>query len=64
MARLNAQVQLELAVDPVDPLVVPFEALDVAQVQEAQPEAPVTLVVRQPYQLIGNDAVFRISFAV
>ena len=34
MARFDAQVQLELAVNPVDALVVPFEALYVAQVQE------------------------------
>ena len=32
MARLDPQVQLKLAVNPVDALVVPFEALDVAQI--------------------------------
>jgi hypothetical protein len=64
MARLNPQVQLKLTVNPVDALVVPFEALDVAQVQEAQAEAPVALVVRQPYQPVGDDAVLRVQLGL
>jgi hypothetical protein len=32
---LNAQVQLELAVNPVDAVVIPFEAVHIAQMQEA-----------------------------
>jgi len=35
LVRLNAQVQLQLPVDTVDLLVVPAEALDVVQAQEA-----------------------------
>jgi len=64
VARLNPQVQLELAVNPVDTLVVPFEPFDVAQVQEAQPEAPVALVVRQPYQPVGDDTVFFVQLGL
>ena len=55
MARLDPQVQLEVAVAPVDALMAPFEALDVAQVQKAQPRAPVALVVRQSYQPVGDE---------
>ncbi len=61
---LDSQVQFELAVDPVDTLVVPFEALHVAQIQEAQPEAPVPLVVRQPYQPVGNKDVFSVQLGL
>ena len=64
MTRLDPQVHLELAVNPVHTLVVPFEALDVAQVQEAQPKAPVALVVRQPHQPVGNEDVFRVQLGL
>jgi hypothetical protein len=37
---LDPQVQFKRAIDAVDPLVVPGEALDVPQIQEAQAEAP------------------------
>ena len=42
-ARFDAQVQLELAVEPVDALEVSLEPPDVAQVQVAQPKAPVEM---------------------
>jgi len=61
MARLDPHVQFELAINPVDAFVIPSEAFDVAQVQEAQTEAPVTLVVRQPYQPVRNELVFRVQ---
>jgi hypothetical protein len=64
MARLDAQVELEFAVNPVDPFVVPFEALDVAQVQEAQPEALVALVVCQPHQPVSNEDVFCVQLGL
>lgn len=64
MARLDAQVQLELAVNPVDALVVPFEALHVAQVQEAQSKAPVALVICQPYQPVRDHAVLGIELGL
>ncbi len=64
MARLDPQVQLELTVNPVDALVVPFVALHVAQVQEAQSKAPVALVVRQPYQPVGDDAVLCVQLGL
>lgn len=49
-----AKAQARLAVDPVDPFVVPAIALHVAQVQKAQPKAPGALVRRQPFQPIGD----------
>src|SRR5471030_420540 len=61
MARLDPQVQFQLAIDPVDALVIPFETLHVAQIQEAQAEAPVALVVSQAYQPVGYDSVFRVE---
>src|SRR5438093_13708123 len=45
LARLDPQIQFELAVNPVDAFVVPLEALHVAQIEETQTEAPVALVV-------------------
>jgi hypothetical protein len=64
MARLDPQVQLELAINLVDALLVPFEAFHVTQVQEAQTESPVAQVVRQPYQPVGNEIVFRIRLGL
>src|SRR5690554_7771013 len=52
--RLDSQVQLQLAVYPVHPLVIPAVALDVAQEQEAQAESPVALIRGQPDQPVGN----------
>lgn len=39
VARFDAQVQLQLAIDAVDALVVPFAAFHVAQVKKAQADA-------------------------
>jgi hypothetical protein len=64
MARLDPQIQVQLAVNPVDAVVVPLEALHVEQVQEAQSEAPVPVVVRQPYQPVGNDTGFRVELGL
>jgi len=62
MAWFDPQVQLKLAINPVDAfMVIPFETFYVTQIQDAQPEAPVALVVRQPYQPLGNDVVFCIQ---
>jgi len=58
MAWFNPQVQLKLAINPVDAFMVPFETFYVTQIQEAQSKTPVALVVRQPYQPVGNDVVF------
>lgn len=58
LLRLNPQIQLELPVDSVHPLVVPVVAFHVAQEQVAQTKAPVTLIRRQPDQPIGNLGIF------
>ena len=60
MTRLDSQIQLELTINPARSFVVPFEVFEVAQVRKEQPIASVALFVRQPYQPIGNHAVFRV----
>ncbi len=55
---LDAQVELQGAIDAVDAFVIPPEPLHVAQVQEAQAEAPVPVRRRQPNQPVGNHRVF------
>src|SRR5690606_10446228 len=57
--RFDPHVQLQLPIDPVHPFVIPAVAFHVAQIQEAQAESPVTLVVRKPDQVIGNLGIFR-----
>src|SRR6056297_2327209 len=57
LLRLDPQVQLQRPVDPIDPLVIPWEALDIAQKQKAQPKPPVLLVAGQADQPIGNLGV-------
>ena len=44
----DSVLTLQPPVKPIDPLVVPFRALNIAQRQVAKPEAPVAMVVRQP----------------
>lgn len=61
MAWLDPQVQFQFAIDPVDALVVPFKPLHVAQIQEAQAEAPVALVIGQAYQPVSHDSIFRVE---
>lgn len=53
----DLQIQFQLAVDAVHPLVVPAVALDVTQMQKAQAETPVALVVGQTHEPVGNDSV-------
>lgn len=64
MARLDPQIQFEFTVNPEDALVVSFKAFHVAQVQKAQAEAPVALVVLQPYQPVDNEDVFRVELGL
>ena len=42
-------------------LVIPFKTLQVAQIQKAQAEAPVALVVSQAYQPVSHDSVFGVE---
>ena len=51
---LDPQVQLQLAVDPVDAFVVPAIALHVAQIQKTQPKAPACACCRQTFQPVRN----------
>ena len=54
LSWLDPQVQFEFAVNAIYPLVIPPVALHVAQIQEAQPESPVTLVVGQANQKVSD----------
>lgn len=54
LSWLDAQIELELAIDPIHPLVIPAVALHVSQIQTAQAKAPVALVVGQADQVIGG----------
>ena len=47
LSRFDPQVQLQLAVNAIHPFVIPSVALHVTQIQKAQPESPVALVVGQ-----------------
>src|SRR5690554_6417011 len=51
---LNAQVQLQLPVNPINPFVIPAKSFDVPQMQKAQAKAPVPLVMGQPDQPIRD----------
>ena len=62
LARLDPQVQLQIAVDPVDALVVPAMSLDIAQVQKAQAEALGLLRLRQPEQQVSDLLVLIVQF--
>lgn len=55
--RLDAQVQFQLPVNPVDTLVVPAVAFNIAQVSKAQAEALVALIRRQTNKPVCNLAV-------
>ena len=54
LTRFDPQVQLQRAVNPLDPLVVPGMAFDVAQVQKASPKPPGLPGVGQSDQPIGD----------
>lgn len=50
----RAQVQPQLAIDPIDPLIVPQMLLHIGQRQEAQPKAPRIAGIDQPDQQVGD----------
>lgn len=54
LSRLDPQVQLQLAVNAIHAFVVPSVALHVTQIEKAQPESPVALVVGQANQKVGD----------
>ena len=54
LAGFDPQVQFQRAIDPIDPLVVPWMTLHVAQVQETQAKTPCLAGICQPNQKIGD----------
>ena len=50
----DVQIQFQFAVNSIDSFVVPLITLHIPQIKEAQPEAPVALVVCQARQEIGD----------
>ena len=60
----DPQVQLQLAINPVDPFVIPGETFNVAQVQETQPKAPVPAVGRQTHKPVSDDTILIVEFTL
>ncbi|MNI73472.1 hypothetical protein D3C73_1294830 [compost metagenome] len=52
------QIELKLPINPVHPLVVPAKPFDVAQIEKAEPEAPVALAGCDAQQPVSNLLVF------
>ena len=63
-ARPDTQVQFQLTVDPVHALVVPLQALHVAQIQKAQPKAPCLAISRHSNQPIRDLGVLIVELAL
>ena len=61
---LDTQVQLQLAINPINALVVPFEALHVAQIQKAQAKSPRPPIGGQTHQPIRDHGVLIAQLAV
>ena len=57
---LDQQIELQSLVNPIDPLVIPFEALDVTQVEVTKTKSPVAVVVGQAQQPVGDLLVLSI----
>ena len=60
---LDPEIQLQLAIDAVNPLVVPAKALDVAQIEKTQAETPCLPGRRQAQQPVGNLLVLTVELA-
>lgn len=52
---LDVHIQFELLINP---LVIPAKAFHIAQVQKTQTKAPITVVLSQPNQPVGNLSIF------
>ena len=63
-ARPDTQVQFQLTVDPVHALVVPLQALHVAQIQKAQPKAPCLAISRHSNQPIRDLGVLIVELTL
>ena len=64
LSGFDAQVQLQFAVDAVNPFVVPSEVLHVAQVHVAQAKAPGAIVICEADQPVGNLFVLGAEFGL
>ena len=63
-APLDPQIEHQLLVIMIETLVIPFEPLDVTQIQTSKTEAPVAMVVDQSEQTSGHFIVLTIELAV
>lgn len=61
MLGLIRQIEFQLPIDSIDPLVIPAKAFDVAQVEKAQAKATIPLRLRQADQLIGDGITVLIT---
>lgn len=63
-AWFDTKIQFELTINTVDPFVIPWLALHVAQEQVAQSKAPIPVCVGQPFQPVGNGGVLRLPICL
>jgi hypothetical protein len=61
---LDPKIELQSLVNPIDPLVIPFKALDVTQVEVTETEPPVAVVIRQAQQPVGDLLVLSILLSL
>jgi len=63
-ARLDMEIELWLLVDSIHTLVIPFQAIDVTQLQLAKIKTPASTVIRQSDQPIGHFIIVSAAFAL
>tara|TARA_R110002124_G_C8863549_1_gene507204 strand:+ start:795 stop:974 length:180 start_codon:yes stop_codon:yes gene_type:complete len=57
-ARLDLQIELQLATDSVHPFAIPAVAFHIAQIQEALAITPVALFVCEVNEVVGDLGIF------
>ena len=62
LARFDAQIQLQLSVDPKDLFVVPDDPLHVAQIQETYAKSSGPMVIRQVHEPLLDLLILGIRF--
>ena len=61
IAWFNSQIAFQLPIDPIDPLVVPGKAFDVAQIEKAQAKPPISLRLRQADKPSGDGMIVLVT---
>ena len=58
---LDQKVRFQLAIDPIDVLMVPVMSLDFAHVQKAQSKTPGPVRLGQPFQQVCDELILSIA---